>query len=152
MRRMLIVVIACSVLIGCAEKRIVPSLRALPTASPEDFVGSWEGTAVDRPNEGSERMTMSLVVAKPEGASWSGAVSGSVVGGQERKVELALRGNKLAFRLPSKGWKVDVWLGVASKAKDTLLGVALPVPTTGWEEGEDSFSIRLKKTTKEAQP
>lgn len=155
MKRELMALILCSVLIGSAaageEKdavmRIVPSLKVLETASTNDFVGSWRGVAVDRPNEGAEKMTMSLVVSSPKEGNWIGIVSGSVVDGKEHKVALALRGNKLAFRTPAKGWPMDIWLGLESDAKDSLLGVGLPAPATGWAEREDSVSIKLKKTT-----
>jgi len=137
------ILIACVVVTGC--ERIVPSLKVLDTASPSDFVGSWRGTAVDRPNEGTERMTMSLLVSAPQEGRWTGIVSGSVTDGKQQEVTLALRGNKLAFRLPGKGWPMDIWLGLEAESKDSLLGVGLPAPGPGWGEREDSFGIKLAK-------
>ncbi|MFC1452401.1 hypothetical protein ACFLSJ_03545 [Verrucomicrobiota bacterium] len=155
MKREVATLIICSVLMGCmaageetaGAMRIVPSLKVLETASADDFVGSWHGVAVDRPNEGTERMTMSLAVSSPKEGNWVGIVSGSVVDGKHQKVKLALRGNKLAFRMPAKGWPMDIWLGLESDSKSSVLGVGLPAPATGWTEREDSFSIRLARDT-----
>ena len=151
MHRILITLIACSVLTGCTH--IVPSLQVLGTASPSDFVGTWRGLAVDRPNEGTQRMTMTLVIHEPKSfGRWKATVGGDVVDNGEQEVTgLIVRGSKLAFRLPagprSTGpfWPMDIWLGLESESKDSLLGVGLPAPATGWAEREDSFSIRLTK-------
>jgi len=137
---------------GCAT-RIVPSLRVIDSATPEDFVGAWTGVAVDRPHEGNQHMTMILeihAVSSPGG--WKATLDGEIVDDIEEEVGgLSVRGNKLVFRLPAKDrstgpfWPMDIWLGFASPEKDTLLGVGLPAPARGWEEKEDSFSIELKR-------
>jgi hypothetical protein len=143
MSRMIALLTACVLMTGCL--RVVPSLKVLETASPTDFVGSWSGEAVDRPDEGTERSTMSLVVPPPGDGAWTGLVSGAVVDGEEQSVKLALRGNKLAFRMPAETWPMDIWLGLESDAKTSLLGVGLPAPARGWEERTDSYSIRLQR-------
>ncbi len=143
MKRIITLFTACVFMTGCVY--IVPSLKVLDAASPTDFVGPWNGEAVDRPNEGTERMTMSLVILPPGDGAWTGLVSGSVVDGKEQSVKLALRDNKLAFRMPARGWPMDIWLGLESDSKTSLLGVGLPAPARGWSERTDSYSIRLQR-------
>ena len=93
MNRMIALLTACVFVTGCL--RVVPSLKVLDAACPTDFVGSWSGKVVDRPDEGTDRMTMSLVVSSPGNGAWTRLVSGSVVSGKEQSV-------KLAFRMPAR--------------------------------------------------
>ena len=150
-RSILICVVLLVSATGC--RRVVPSLAAIQDVDRADFVRLWTGVAVDRPEEGSQRMTMTVRIDEPGFLSrWTATVGGDVVDNREQKVwGLRLKGNKLVFRLPAKRreigpfWPMDIWLGLESEEKNKLVGVGLPIPALGWKEREDSFGIRLTR-------
>jgi hypothetical protein len=104
---------------------------------PSEFVGTWVGQTVDKPNEGTSTDTLTLQINIPTTNGWRASASGSLCrDGRQEITGIQLINDRITFIVNARDGQTVVWLGIDLESDRALIGESLAL---GEGDGRNFF-------------
>jgi len=126
----------------------IPALIAAvrSDAAAGDFVGTWSGISVDKPEEGSSIDVFILEIPAPGDAAWTLRAQGSFPDPSPQDVTVTgVEGGMLTFTLGVRNGLVTVRLGVHAAGDVVLVGEATVLPGYDLADGAYLYLERCRE-------